>query len=178
MDKAELRKQMIKARLDLDSITYTAKSNFIINKLKSNPAFIKAKTIGIYVSFNQEVDTIALITEMLGKKNICVPKIEGKEMNFYLIDSLQKLKANRMGILEPDNKKLVLSDQIDLMIVPLVGYDKNNNRLGYGGGYYDRYLKNYNQTTIGLAFSFQMVDCLPVEPFDLPIDVIINEKYD
>ena len=81
MDKSSLRKQMIKARLDLDSVNYTTKSNFIISKLKQHPDFIKAKTIGIYVSFRNEVNTISLIKEMLSNKNICVPKIEDKEMN-------------------------------------------------------------------------------------------------
>ena len=85
MDKSSLRKQMIKARLDLDSVNYTTKSNFIISKLKQHPDFIKAKTIGIYVSFRNEVNTISLIKEMLSNKNICVPKIEDKEMNFYQI---------------------------------------------------------------------------------------------
>ena len=165
MDKSSLRKQMIKARLDLDSVNYTTKSNFIISKLKQHPDFIKAKTIGIYVSFRNEVNTISLIKEMLSNKNICVPKIEDKEMNFYQIKSFDELKPNYMKILEPD-----------LMIVPIVAYDCFNNRLGYGGGYYDRYLSDYKGKIIGLAFSFQKVPLLPVEPFDLPISTIIDEK--
>lgn len=176
MDKSSLRKQMIKARLDLDSVNYTTKSNFIIEKLKQHPDFIAAKTIGIYVSFRNEVDTISLIKELINKKNICVPKIEGKEMNFYQIDFFDQLKPNRMNILEPDNHHFVGKDQIDLMIVPIVAYDRFNNRLGYGGGYYDRYLSDYKGKIIGLAFSFQKVPMLPIEPFDLPISTIIDEK--
>lgn len=176
MDKSSLRKQMIKARLDLDSVNYTAKSNFIISKLKQHPDFIKAKTIGIYVSFRNEVNTISLIKEILSNKNICVPKIEDKEMNFYQIKSFDELKPNYMKILEPDSHHFISKDQIDLMIVPIVAYDCFNNRLGYGGGYYDRYLSDYKGKIIGLAFSFQKVPLLPVEPFDLPISTIIDEK--
>ena len=98
---------MIKARLDLDSVNYTTKSNFIISKLKQHPDFIKAKTIGIYVSFRNEVNTISLIKEMLSNKNICVPKIEDKEMNFYQIKSFDELKPNYMKILEPDNHHFI-----------------------------------------------------------------------
>ena len=92
MDKIELRKQMIKKRLDLSSEDHTAKSNLIIYKLKQHPDFINAKTIGIYVSFKNEVDTISLIKEIVNKKNVCVPKTNNHLMNFYLINSLDELK--------------------------------------------------------------------------------------
>ena len=92
MDKAKLRKKMIQARLDLGSDEYLTKSNLIISKLKKNSDFINAKTIGIYVSFRNEVNTISLIKEMLAVKKICVPKTENHEMNFYTINSLKELK--------------------------------------------------------------------------------------
>ena len=97
-------------------------------------------------------------------------------MNFYMINSLKELKKGNYGILEPDNDKLVNKKDIDLLIVPIVSYDKDHNRLGYGGGYYDRYLKDYEGKVIGLAFTFQQVEKLPVERFDLPIKTIIDEK--
>ena len=87
-----------------------------------------------------------------------------------------ELKKGNYGILEPDNDKLVNKKDIDLLIVPIVSYDKDHNRLGYGGGYYDRYLKDYEGKVIGLAFTFQQVEKLPVERFDLPIKTIIDEK--
>ena len=98
MDKIELRKQMIKKRLDLSSEDHTAKSNLIISKLKQHPDFINAKTIGIYVSFKNEVDTISLIKEIVNKKNVCVPKTNNHLMNFYLINSLDELKKSSFGI--------------------------------------------------------------------------------
>lgn len=176
MDKAKIRKKMIRARLDLDSETYTSKSNFIVSKLKQNIDFITAKTIGIYVSFNNEVYTLDLINEMLKNKRVCVPKTKQTVMEFYEISSLQELKKGNYGILEPNNNQLVSKQEIDLLIVPLVAYDSKNNRLGYGGGFYDRYLKNYHGKVIGLAFNLQKVDYLPIESFDLPLETIIDEK--
>lgn len=176
MDKATIRNKMIQKRLDLSSEEYTAKSNLIISKLKKHPDFINAKTIGIYVSFNNEVDTIALIQEIIKIKKVSVPKTSHHNMDFYLIDSFKELKLGNYGILEPHNHRFINKDWIDLLIVPMVAYDKNNNRLGYGGGYYDRYLKDYHGSVIGLAFAFQQVKKLPVESFDLPIKTIIDEK--
>ena len=124
MDKIELRKQMIKKRLDLSSEDHTAKSNLIISKLKQHPDFINAKTIGIYVSFKNEVDTISLIKEIVNKKNVCVPKTNNHLMNFYLINSLDELKKSSFGILEPSNQsKIINKENIDLLIVPMVAFD-------------------------------------------------------
>ena len=127
MDKIELRKQMIKKRLDLSSEDHTAKSNLIISKLKQHPDFINAKTIGIYVSFKNEVDTISLIKEIVNKKNVCVPKTNNHLMNFYLINSLDELKKSSFGILEPSNQsKIINKENIDLLIVPMVAFDSNH----------------------------------------------------
>lgn len=176
MDKVTLRNKMIQKRLDLSSEEHITKSNLIISKLKQHPDFINAKILGIYVSFKNEVDTIALIQEIIKTKKVSVPKTNHHEMDFYLIDSLEELKLGTYSILEPHNNRLIDKNKIDLLIVPIVAYDRNNNRLGYGGGFYDRYLKDYHGSIIGLAFAFQQVKNLPVESYDLPIKTIIDEK--
>lgn len=176
MDKKSIRKLIIKERLELDKLEYLNKSNLIINKVKNNKYFIEAKTIGIYVSFNQEVETINLINEMLNLKCICVPKVDDQEMKFYQINSLDELSRSNFGILEPNNNMLIHKEQIDLLIVPIVAYDDDNNRIGYGGGYYDRYLSEYNGKTIGLAFELQRVEKINVESYDCKLDIIISEK--
>lgn len=175
MDKSQIRKLMIKKRLDLSKDEYLAKSNLIIYKLKQHPNFINAKTIGIYVSYKNEVETINLIKEIVESKKICVPKVNGQSMDFCLIRSLDELKSGNYGILEPVSNKIIEKNNIDLLIVPMVAYDNMHNRLGYGGGYYDRYLQGYLGNVIGLAFSFQKIEALPFEDFDLPIPVIIDE---
>ena len=99
---------------------------------------------------------------------------KGKEMYFTLYQD--KMIKNKYGIDEPIDKQEINKEFLDLMIVPLVGYDANCYRLGYGGGYYDRYLKDFNAPTIGLAYSFQYIEHYQSEDFDIPLDDIITDK--
>lgn len=176
MDKQAIRKQMKQARLDLFDEEYIEKSNLIINALKEHEFFKTAKTIGIYVSFNKEVETISFIKEILKNKKVCIPKIENKNMEFYKIDTLQDTKRSSFGILEPITKTIMNKQEIDVLIVPMLAYTKDNYRVGYGGGYYDYYLQGYLGKTIGIAFSFQEIDTFTIEKHDLPLDCIINEN--
>ena len=97
-------------------------------------------------------------------------------MDFYEIHSLNDLKEGHFHILEPTTQLLIKPNQIDLMIVPMLAFDSNNHRVGYGKGYYDRYLScEFNRYKIGLAFSFQQVSYIPIDQFDLPLDEIIQE---
>lgn len=158
-------------RLSFDD--YQKQSHLIIDKLIKNPHFIAAKKIGIYLSYRNEVDTWQIVDKYLNKKEIYVPVVDGKEMNFVLFDN--KLEKNKYQIYEPINKQVVDKEELDLIIVPLVGFDKDNYRLGYGGGYYDRYLTSYTGYTIGLAYSFQFIDNYQKENFDIPLDQIITD---
>lgn len=175
LDKIKIRKNKIQARLDLSDKEYQDKSNLIINKLKKEVVFQKAKTIGIYVSMNNEVDTIKLINELLSTKTICVPKTINKTMEFHKIDSFNELSKGNYGILEPIGNNLISKKDIDVLIVPLVAYDEDNHRIGYGGGYYDRYLQGYAGYAIGLAFSLQYTNKIDTETTDIPLKQIINE---
>lgn len=172
LDKKQLRKQLIQMRLAFDD--YQKQSHFIIEKLKKDPRFIKSKKIGIYLSYKHEVDTWKLIEEFKTQKEFYVPIVRGKEMYFTLYQD--KMIKNKYGIDEPIDKQEINKEFLDLMIVPLVGYDANCYRLGYGGGYYDRYLKDFNAPTIGLAYSFQYIEHYQSEDFDIPLDDIITDK--
>ena len=165
LDKKQLRKQLIQMRLAFDD--YQKQSHFIIEKLKKDPRFIKSKKIGIYLSYKHEVDTWKLIEEFKTQKEFYVPIVRGKEMYFTLYQD--KMIKNKYGIDEPIDKQEINKEFLDLMIVPLVGYDANCYRLGYGGGYYDRYLKDFNAPTIGLAYSFQYIEHYQSEDFDIPL---------
>ena len=134
----------------------------------------KGKRIGIYLSYKHEVDTWKLIEEFKTQKEFYVPIVRGKEMYFTLYQD--KMIKNKYGIDEPIDKQEINKEFLDLMIVPLVGYDANCYRLGYGGGYYDRYLKDFNAPTIGLAYSFQYIEHYQSEDFDIPLDDIITDK--
>lgn len=172
LDKKQLRKQLIQMRLDFDD--YQKQSHFIIEKLKKDPRFIQSKRIGIYLSYKHEVDTWKLIGEFKNQKEFYVPIVRGKEMYFTLYQD--KMEKNKYGIDEPLDKQEINKDMLDLMIVPLVGYDANKYRLGYGGGYYDRYLKDFKAPAIGLAYSFQYIKHYQPENFDIPLDDLITDE--
>lgn len=101
-------------------------------------------------------------------------------MFFYAIENFGQLENVYMNLREPivEETQLVVAEQIDIMIVPGVVFDKKGFRIGFGGGYYDRYLERYNGVTISLAFDTQIVNSVPIEPHDLPVDIIItvNER--
>jgi len=176
--KKILRKQLLNKRKNKYSeISFNQISNIfelIKNKHK------KIKVIGGYIPINYEYNCLSLL-KFLESKNytIAIPVIKNKfKMDFYKFSFKYPLKINKLGIPEPykSSKKIVP----DLIFVPLVGYDNNLNRLGYGGGFYDRYfeknLKLKNIYKIGLAFSFQKIKKLPVNNFDKKLDRIITEK--
>ena len=176
LDKNEIRLSMKKKRLSLDEKTFLSYSQSIINQLIQHPSYQESTIIGIYVSTNNEVNTLSLIEETLKTKRVCVPKVYKNKMDFYEIHSLNDLKEGHFHILEPTTQLLIKPNQIDLMIVPMLAFDSNNHRVGYGKGYYDRYLScEFNGYKIGLAFSFQQVSYIPIDQFDLPLDEIIQE---
>ena len=139
----------------------------------------KINTIGGYYPINYEFDCLPVLKKFVEKKFlISLPVISGSnQMNFFNWLSDTHLKVNNMGIPEPVPKKIVYPD---LILVPLVGFDKNKFRLGYGGGYYDRYIEKVNKfkkfKTIGLSFSFQEIKKLPINKFDKKLDFIITEN--
>ena len=139
----------------------------------------KIKTIGGYYPINYEFDCLPVLKKFAEKNFlISLPVISASnQMNFFNWSSDAHLKINSMGIPEPVSKKIVYPD---LILVPLVGFDKNKFRLGYGGGYYDRYIEKVDKfkkfKTIGLSFSFQEIKKLPVNKFDKKLDFIITEN--
>lgn len=172
LDKKQLRKKLIQMRLTFDE--NQKQSHFIIEKLKKDVHFKQSKKIGIYLSYRNEVDTWKLIQEFKEKKEFYVPIVRGQEM--YFTKYKEPMQKNKYGILEPDEKIEISKNQLDLMIVPLVGYNQDNYRLGYGGGYYDCYLKKYKGYTIGLAYTFQYLKDYQPESFDIPLNQIITDE--
>ena len=176
--KKILRKKLLNNRkknyLDISTKHILNIFEFIKKKFKN------IKVIGGYVPINYEYDCLGLL-KFLETKNyiISLPVIKNNsKIDFYKYSFRDPLKLNKLGIPEPfkSSNKIVP----DLILVPLVGYDNSLNRLGYGGGFYDRYfekhLKLYKIHKIGLAFSFQKIKKLPVNKFDKKLDRIITEK--
>ncbi len=175
MLKVNLRKKFLKIRKkNFDRNIKINYHNFIKPFFKD-----KKKIVGGYFPVNYEIDCLNILRVLEKKKfKIALPIIKKKNlMEFYQYSFKDPLKVNKYGIPEPISKKII---NPDYLIVPLVAFDKNLYRLGYGGGYYDRYLKNAKKRkkilSIGFAFSFQKFDKLPIDTFDQKLDVIITER--
>ncbi len=176
MSKKSLRKKLILLRKK-NFKKFENIENRILDIIKYNK--LNVKTIGGYYPINYEVECSTVFKKLLEKKfSISLPVISNSnQMNFFNWSSDTYLKVNNMGIPEPVAKKIIYPD---IILVPLVGFDQNKFRLGYGGGYYDRYIEKVRKfkkfKTIGLSFSFQRVKKLPIDKYDKKLDFIITEK--
>ena len=176
--KIKLRKKILKIRKKIYSnskkIDFT-KVLSLIKKQKKNP-----KSIGGYFPVNYEIDDLEILKKLEKKKyKICLPVVKKNfDMDFYNFSFDDPLIVNKYGIPEPRKKNIIYPD---IILIPMVGFDKSLNRLGYGGGYYDRviekYMKKKKILKIGLAFSAQKITDLPVSKYDKKMDYIITEKY-
>lgn len=185
MNKADIRKKMISLRDSLSNEEVANRSQMIEFRLMNLEAYIVAQVIFIYVSFGNEINTKGFINKAIKDgKRIAVPLTipKGKLLKPCEISSLDDLTPSNWGILEPTeaNCRLVHSNEIDLAVVPGLAFDYNFNRIGYGAGYYDRFLPSLPSRAVklGIGYDFQLLDRLPVGKFDFPLDGVLTEtKY-
>ena len=180
--KNQLRKELIKKRKKLLKNVVLKKSNQIKKRLYDMNDFKHSSTILFYVSYDNEVFTHDMIKECLsiGKK-VIVPISDKKNRRLILskLNDWADLQPGSYGILEPIKKHIleVSIENIDLIIVPGVGFDIKGRRIGHGKGYYDNLLRDSkNALHIGFAFEFQIIDKVPVDIHDIPVDKIITEE--
>lgn len=171
MNKLELREKYKIIRKNIQN--KEEQNSIILNKIITNKKILKSSTLLIYVSFNHEVDTINIIKYFLGKNKIAVPKIENNTMSFYYINSLNDLRIGLYNILEPTTNKKVIDFNNTTCIVPGICFDTNNYRIGYGKGYYDRFLSNKNIYTIGLSYKETLINKIPIDEHDIKLNEII-----
>ena len=180
-DKGRLRKLALSKR---DSISYTERkvfSEIIANKLLSMPEIEKAKIIMCYRSFRSEADTSKIVENLLRMaKTLCFPVCENAGiMHAFSPNDENSWIAGKMGIMEPDREKsrIIAPEEIDIVICPIVAFDCQKKRIGYGGGYYDRYLPNCsNALKVGIAFEAQHMENIAADPCDQNMDIIITEE--
>ena len=177
MIKSKLRSKILKLRKNNVNKNHKLDSDNFISFLKYQK--LNYKNLGGYYPSNYEIDDLKIL-EILEKKNynILLPVIKkNNKMDFFKWSNDDPLKINRYGIPEPVSSKIFYPD---IILVPLVGYDKNLNRLGYGGGFYDRYIEKIEKIKkvikIGLAFSYQKLESVPINKYDKKLDFIITEK--
>ncbi len=184
LDKRTLRKDMLKKRNSMTSHEVESQSKIIISKLVNLDEFKSSENIMIYLSYKNEVDTNLLLDICLEEsKKVIVPLcIEGENRMIpcEIKDPKKELQENSMGIKEPHKElaREVNVKSIDLVIVPGVVFDLKGNRIGFGGGYYDRFLKlATNAKSIALCYDYQIIDnYIPAEDFDISMEKVITEK--
>ena len=169
-----LRKQIKELRNSLDKNAVIKYSKIITDKILTLKEIENLNTFMIYKSFKNEVSTESLINLLLSlNKTVCYPVTNGENIVIAKPLSSEFIKGN-FGVLEP--KEYEILDKVDVVFVPLIACDKNKNRIGFGKGYYDRFLKNRNTLKIGVCYDFQVVDEITPNEWDVPLDLIITEK--
>ena len=179
--KKTIRKAMMTAFQQIDENERVAISKKLQENLFDTELWRGAETIGVYLSMGSEWDTRAIVDKGLEDgKNVTVPKTipDSKELIFYQLTDPTQTRIGNFGLEEPDIQltTAVDKDAIDLLIVPGLVFTQNGYRVGFGGGYYDRYLANFIHTTVSLVHTNQFVETFPIESFDIPINYLITEQ--
>ncbi|MGL6187384.1 MAG: 5-formyltetrahydrofolate cyclo-ligase [Clostridium chrysemydis] len=178
-NKRNIRKSII-AKRDLKKEENSLKDSKIFKNLISLNSYKRAKKIFIYIGFGSEINTKSLIKIMLKEgKEVFVPKVLEEEMIALKITSLNNLIESKFKILEPVGEKSDIDgEEFDLIIMPGVAFDRSGNRIGYGKGYYDKYLKDIKSDIkkIALAYELQLIEEIETEEHDLKVDSIITEN--
>lgn len=180
-DKSRLREKYQNIRSKLTPEEIEAKSRQIFSKVTSLEPFKKAETVHLYrsISKNSEVDTDELLQYCFQlNKTVVVPTMSGEgELTHYKVDPNTEWSENDWGILEPINAKEYPINNISIVLVPMLTGDHQKNRLGYGKGFYDRFLSKTEAVKAGLLFDCLVSESpLPVGPFDISLDYIVTES--
>lgn len=176
MEKKDIRKQMKLLRLQLPEEDKLKAANEVFAHIESLKEFKEAKTILLYYSLPDELPTVDYLHKWNSNKNLLLPKVNGEVLDILSFDITQ-LATGAFDIQEPVEGALVRPSDIDLIIVPAVAFDKLCNRLGRGKGYYDRLLSSTNALKIGVGYDFQVIDHIPTEEHDIPMDMVITPSY-
>ena len=173
MDKKSARRYGLDARAALRPEERSSKDERITARVIS--LIRDMKTIGCYVSMKDEADTYSILNWCLENgKTVAVPKVRGGTLEFHAIGSLDDLKQGCFGVMEPCRGRMIQPEETDIMLVPLSCFDNENNRTGYGKGYYDSVLGRCKRKT-GIAYAEQKTDRIECDPWDVQLDHVIYE---
>ncbi|TCI29550.1 5-formyltetrahydrofolate cyclo-ligase [Exiguobacterium sp. SL-10] len=147
----------------------------IIHTLTGLEVWREANTVAVTLALDLEIDTLPLIrSAWKAGKSVFVPKVTKQGLTFHEIHSFEDLEPGVMGILEPTTSATTRA--IDVCIVPGRVFERSGYRIGWGGGYYDRFLASYEGVTVSLAYDVQLLDEVPIEPHDIPVEFIVTER--
>ena len=184
MTKQELRNRYLQRRNDLSVRERKEKSIQVLQNLKKLPEFQKAEEVLIYLNYRSEVETLPFVEELLQQKEkrVFVPKVCGMDIRFYEIISMEDVESGYQGILEPKEGMIEFSVQKPdgkncIMVLPGSVFDRKCNRMGYGKGFYDRFMKLVPQMYgAGLAFDCQVAPAIPIQAHDYRMNALITES--
>lgn len=174
MDKTELRRSIRQQKRAMTEAEIVARSAKLGELFAASEAYKNAKTIYGYLPYNQEVRTVPMLERALKDgKRVAVPKCYGEEMRFIYLDDLTKVAKGYAGIPEPIADEPVADDETALVLMPGLAFDPKGHRIGYGGGFYDKFLAaEPNHPTLALCYEFQMLPSLETEEHDIPVDCV------
>ena len=177
-EKKQIRKQIFAARKAHTDVQIEEWSRMIADRVITLPEYKDAKRILAYADYNHEVITRYIIEQAWKDgKEVAVPKVFGKDMVFYRLTDFSQLESGYFGIPEPKEDGETVSWEEAMMVMPGVAFDINCNRVGYGGGFYDRFLEKHPEVCrIAVGFSFQILPEVPTEPTDIRPQVIVTEE--
>ena len=174
MNKQELRAVIRAQKRAMTEEMIVSKSEKLGELFVASELYKNAKSIYGYLPYNQEVRTVAMLEQALKDgKRVAVPKCYGDEMRFIWMDDLSKVEKGYANIPEPIADEPVADDPTALVLMPGLAFDPKGNRMGYGGGFYDKFLEREpNHPTVALCYEFQMLPHLDTEAHDIPVDQV------
>lgn len=175
MEKSEIRRRIKALRSMLLETEKMSAAEEVFDRLEQTAAFLLADRILMYHSLPDELSTHRFLDKWNGRKKFYLPRVNGVNLEILPYDE-SRLELGSFHIEEPTGNDTVSSDEIELVVVPAVAYDRKGNRLGRGKGFYDRLLSETKATKIGVGYEFQIVDEIPVEPHDVKMDMVITQN--
>ncbi len=175
MNKAELRKHIREQKRAMTEEQISAAGRRLQALFLASSQYLDAKTVYGYMPYNQEVRTVPILEQALADgKRVAVPKVYGEEMRFIYITGFDGMEKSDFGIPEPVADGPVADDPTALVLMPGLAFDKEGHRIGYGGGYYDKFLEaEPGHPTVALCYDFQVLPQIPVDAYDIPVDLVL-----
>ncbi|MCR5589083.1 MAG: 5-formyltetrahydrofolate cyclo-ligase [Bacteroidales bacterium] len=178
MEKAEIRKRMRELKRAVTPEEKLRRSETVMRGVEALPEFQRARVVLLYWSMADEVQTHAFVERWYKEKTLLLPCVDGDDLRLRQYTGPECMVAGeQFGIGEPSGEEWTDLDAVELIVVPGVAFDRQNNRMGRGRGFYDRLLKSTpNAVKVGVAYDFQILDSIPVEPHDVKMDRVITES--
>ena len=175
MEKSDIRRKIKSLRMMLSEMEKASAADEVFAQLEKTAAFMMAEKILMYHSLPDELQTVRFLRKWSDRKRFFLPRVNGVNLDLLPYEET-RLELGSFHIEEPTGNDFADVDDIELMIIPAVAFDRKGNRLGRGKGFYDRLLATSKATKIGVGYEFQLFDSIPSEPHDVAMDMVITQK--